>query len=641
MILTLTRLGEHLSRDTNRWHDVIDTPKTDPKKENLIAGILINIDEHTIGLDDIATYGEKSLFKYKNLSIKGGNNKATYVCCETAKIAQIEKTLFGKADNKGNMPIKGEFQEYIDNKFPALQTSLLYQALTLLFPFREKFIAEKWNLPETLYNGIPGSDQKMGTSKLVLIYVAIISKKNGIESPTALSMLQGFDEFVHLDRFTQLTSTEKKLSYATGKIKENVIGIDFPNRYSINYMFVETTLNYAAGFSKNNFPQNYQINAEEQLFLERASDYILKTQQISIAGIPHCIIPQFLSNKEVNFDTVLEETYKKSELLFQRRTFEKSIVAIEDELTAEDLYWLNFLAFESDGNSFKTINLIKDVSKTHFENIIKAFDDIDTWFKNMHDAVDWSSVTMEYSNQEKINSFNLSTIYQLIPLRKDKEKKNEVLSLFKSILEKRNISIDILFKHFTDLILCHRYQRYTAYKNIKPFKEDAFIFGIRDAVFKYLAFIKVLTKLKLSNYMEENTDQKQEEIIPPEIASTAHQYQQRIDSFFEQMHYKDYQKALFYLGRMLNAVTYLQMEKKKNALDKLNFNGMDRNSIQRLRLSLIEKAKQYKEPEKVLFSDSRFHELFDYNSWNVNPHEALFFILNGYSFGIHTKTNKN
>lgn len=638
MILTLTRLGEHLSQDSDIWDDVIDTPKTDPQKENLIAGIIINIDEQTISAGEISAYGKNALFKFKNLSIKGGNNKATYVCCETGKIAQLEKTLFGKIDNKGNIPTKGEFQEYIDNKFPALQHSLLYQVLAALFVIRDKFLSEGWNLPETINSKIFGDNKGIGNSKLVLIYVAVISKNLGIKSATPISALQGFEEFVHLDRFTKPTSTEKKISYATGKIKENVIGIDFPNRYSINYMFVETTLNYATGFNKNNFSKNYQINAEEQLFLERASDHLLKTQQISIAGISHCVIPQFLANKEVDFDTILEENYKKSELLFQRTVFEKSIIAIEDEFKEDDLYWLNFLAFESDGNSFKTINLIKDVSKTHFEHVIKAFADIDAEFNNMEDTVDWPNITTEYFNQKKSQSFNLNTIYQLIPLRKDKEKKNEALSIFKSILEKRNININILFKHFTDLILCHRFGRYEAYKNVKRFNEDAFVFAIRDAVYKYLAFMKVLTRLKLSNYMEENTQQSPEAITNPEKTNT---YQQRIDTFFERMQYKDHQKALFYLGRMLNSVTYLQMEKKKTVLDKLNFNGMERNDIQRLRSSLLEKAKQYNEIERVLFADARFNELFDYNSWKVNPHEALFFILNGYSFGIHIKNNKN
>ncbi|MFY0255153.1 TM1802 family CRISPR-associated protein [Chitinophaga sp. 30R24] len=644
MLLTLTRLGEQLSRNLDEWSDIIDIPKINAQKENLITGIIFNLDEQTISLHEVSNYSEDSPYAYRNVAIKGGNNKATYVCCDTGKIIQIEKTFFGKIDNKGNLPAKGEFQEYIDNKFPELRSTLLYQVLAATFSLRERFLEEQWNKPETIYdNAFDGNYKSNGSkSSIVLTYAAVLSPKLGIQEITRVSALEGYEKFIRLDRLTQPVSKEQKISYASGSSKENVTSVAFPNRYSINYMFVETTLNYAAGFNKNNFHKNYQVNSEEQLYLERASEYLLKTQQISIAGISHCIIPQFLSKKTVNYHTILEETYKKSELLFQGKVFAGSITSIEDEMQEGDIYWLNFLAFESDGNSFKTINLIKDVSKTHFEKVLKVFEDTDLLFKTLEDAVAWQDVMTEYWNQEKKSGpFNLYNIYQLIPLRKDKEKKNNALSIFKSILETRKINTDILFKHFTELILCHRFGRYEAYKNVKKFSDDAFDFAIRDAVFKYLAFFKVLTQLKLSNYMEDNNLTETEEIIGIEETTSISDYQQRIEKFFEKMNYKDYQKALFYLGRMLNSVAYIQKDKKKTVLDKLNFNGMEKNDIQRLRNSLVEKAEQYKEVGKIIFTDARFHEFFHYNDWNINPQEALFFILNGYSFGINVKNNKN
>jgi CRISPR-associated protein Csh1 len=112
------------------------------------------------------------------------------------------------------------------------------------------------------------------------------------------------------------------------------------------------------------------------------------------------------------------------------------------------------------------------------------------------------------------------------------------------------------------------------------------------------------------------------------------------------MNFISYQKALFYLGRMLSSVAYIQKDKKRTVLDKLNFNGMDKTDILRLRNALIEKAKQYDEVDKVIFNDARFNENFNFNNWldennkTVNPSEALFFILTGYSFGIKAKETK-
>lgn len=646
MITTLIQLGKQLSSKSNEWADIIDIPKIDIRKENLVATIIFDLDQKTIEAQIVGTYQERSPFFHKNVSIKGGNNKASYTCCEIDKIIQIEKTFFGKIDNKGKIPIKGEFLEYLDNKYSWLRSSLLYEIVKSIFELRTKFLDEKWSEPETIIRILLGEDYNKAAnkSKLVIVYISVISRKNGIECNTPISDLDGFDSFIQQDRFAKPISKEKKISYASGKSMENVNGVAFPNRYSLNYMFVETTLNYASGFYKNNFNKNYQINSEEQLYLERASERLLATQKITIADIPHCIIPQFLSFSDVNFENIMEETYKNSELLFQKKNFEESMLSIKDEIGIDKVYWLNFLAFVSDGNSFKTINLIKDVSKIHLETVLDTFRKIDVEFNEMVLAVNWQNVMTDYDYQNKerkLYPFNFQTIYQIIPQRKDKDKikKNEALAIFKSILEKRRIEKKILFKHFTELILCHRFGRYKSYKNVKGFSDEYFDFAIQDAVFKYLAFFRVLKQLKLSDYMGENNQSETEEIINlDETTTTIEEYQNKVTKFFERMGYSEEHKALFYLGRMLSTVAYIQKDKKKTVLDKLNFNGMEKNDIVRLRISLIDKARQYDEIKRVIFNDANFQTHFNSNKWDVNPHEALFFILNGYSFGIASKS---
>jgi len=118
---------------------------------------------------------------------------------------------------------------------------------------------------------------------------------------------------------------------------------------------------------------------------------------------------------------------------------------------------------------------------------------------------------------------------------------------------------------------------------------------------------------------------------------TGNKYDEAIQGFFEKMQLNRPQQAMFYLGRMLNTVEFIQKGKKKTVIDKVNFNGMDRDDIQRLRLSLIEKAKQYSKVGKIIFTDSKFGDHFDYNQWNMNPQEAVFFLMTGYSFGISTR----
>jgi len=111
-------------------------------------------------------------------------------------------------------------------------------------------------------------------------------------------------------------------------------------------------------------------------------------------------------------------------------------------------------------------------------------------------------------------------------------------------------------------------------------------------------------------------------------------YEQAIQQFFTKMTLNTDQKAMFYLGRMLNTVEYIQKGKTKTVIQKVNFNGMDKENIQRLRISLIEKAKQYNAMGKVIFTDNEFGKHFNFNNWTLNPQEAVFFLLTGYSFGV-------
>jgi len=641
MLSTLLKLGEQLSTNRGAWEDIIDVPNTEKEKsKNYIlytAEIVLDLDQKTIYPAQLKEYDSQSPFEYKNIKIQGGNNKAIYVCAEAGKLEQIKKSLFGK-DSKA---IQGEFVEAIDKDFQGLKNSQFYQVLKNIFVLKDVFEdlstqTDDKGKPKSLESIFSELLNLNKTSKVVLWCASVLSKDLGIESITRLNQLAGYDEFINakfLDKSKKSNaSSELKISYASGLPKSDVAKTDFTIRYSINKMFVKETKNYASYFDDKLFSKNYQVSIEEQLYLERASKYLLDKQQVKIAEVNHCIIPKVLSSSKIKIKDALVTSFRKSELLFQMQELGNINTALQDELENE-IYWITFLGFESDGNFFKTINIIQDVSSKHLNKVLETFRKVGQKMKTLKGIVDWEEVMTEYG---KLCQFNLKTIYHLIPQRKDKEKKNEALSIFKAILEKRTISRKQVFQHFSNLILCHKYRRYDAFKNVKEYGEEYFDFAIRDAVFKYLAFLQVLSNLNLLDNMEQN------EAIDLEVPSleeiTSQSFEQKIEAFFEQMKYTNAQKAMFYLGRMLSIVAYIQKDKKKTVLEKVNFNGMDKKEIQRLRLSLVEKAKQYSEIGKVIHSDGLFAKFFDFNGWNMPEQEAVFFLLSGYSFGIQAKS---
>ena len=545
-------------------------------------------------------------------------------------MVQLFKTFFGKPENK--QAACGELTETIDKNFPQFQNTDFYALLQQLFSLRVQFL-EKAVADEKFDHKIFFEPLQLGRSdNLVLMFAAVKATELGYNTPTPIAQLTTYQELLaakFLNAPTEEANTTTKLCYASGELKEDVAELDLTARYSLNKMFVTETKNYASLFDKKAFSLNYQVSLENQEKLDMASSFLLDRYKTRIADVDHVIIPQFLEHSDVNLDLTLEKISLDAQLLFTIQS-EGSIAAGVKRIQnyGKNVFWINFLAYESDGNFFKSISLIKDVSRFHFERMLAAFGAVNREMKAITDTVDWHAVTTEYG---KPSSFNLYLAYGLIPVRKDKEKKNIALQLFKAMLERRTVTKGQLYGHFSELMLCHYYGRYKSYTNIRAYGDGYFGLAIRDSVFKYLAFMQVLRKLNLIDMESKEPTTTTEE--------TNQDHERRINDFFAQMQLNNSQKAMFFLGRMLNAVAYIQRDKNKTVIDKLNYNGMDKDNIVRLRLSLFEKAKQYGKTQNVVFSDALFGQYFNFEQWNMNPQEALFFILTGYSFGAKKKNS--
>jgi CRISPR-associated protein Csh1 len=648
MLTTLIKLGAQLSEDRGEWDDIIDYPNIENETKKgiplYVAELIFDLDRQDIDFGDLEEYDKhRSCQEYKYIKIQGGNNKAIYACAESGKLEQIRKTFFGALDSKGNSPASGQFQEFIQKDFPAFKTTLFATLLPKIFTLKDVFEKMAISLKEVKGQEVRSIDEKLllqglkalpPNAKVILYYTSVLSASDGINQPTPLSEIEGFQEIMRAKFLNKggkkEALTEGRISYATGLKKTDATNADFPNRYSLNYMFVETTLNYASGFDKASFHNNYQVSREEQLLLERGSKYILENLKIRIAGIDHCIIPHFLNSSTVDIKYITKDLLEQNELLFDQASIDRLDTGVKTQ--TDQPFWLTYLAFESDGNFFKTIHQIKDVSELHFYRVLESIYWVNRLFTDeLTTAVDWAAVSTNFG---KTFCFNLSSIYSIIPTRKEKEKKNNALSLFKSIFENRKIDANRLFRFFCELMLCHRFGRYKAFTNVKEYEDRSFDFAVRDGVFKYLAFIQVLKHLKLLTIMDEN------ELNTKPSESPTNDYSRKMYAFLDHMGYNVNQRAMFFLGRMLNSVAYLQEGKKKTVLDKVNFNGMQLPSILRLRNSLIEKAKQYDGILKVKFIDSEFTAHFKYEGWNMNAEEAVFFLLSGYSYGIIKSKDK-
>ena len=643
MLDTLIKLGKQASQNLGEWDDILDKPKINvetkkgDKIKNYVGSLISNLDTGIFGLGEVVEYDEdRSAERYFNLKIQGGNNKAIYTCVEPKKFEQLRKSFFGKPDKNGEPATQGQFIEAIDKDFPELTETELYETLQAMFAlrsgFEEEYLSEKG---EADAKQLPNQWGLKPSEQVALLAVGVIWSEKGWNKPTYFKDIDGYQDFLRA-KFTSRTSetelgeASSRLCYATGETKSHpkIYSATIRSKPSVTEMFVTTTKNYSSslGLTDECFRRSYQIGEETNKYLEKGANILLDKYRTRIANVYHLIVPQLLSYDKSNIEANLGKISKNSDLLFRHKQYEEMVLDIEDEIEGNP-YWITFLGYDSDGKSFKTVNIIKDVSRTHFENLIREFRKTNSQFKDI-EGINWENVMSK--GKDNPLEFNLYTVYELIPLRKDKEKKNAALALFKQILEKRPIEKEKLFGYFKDLILCHKFERYASYTNI--YGNTPFDFAIRNAVFQYLALFQVLEQFNLIKNMEEVEDQSPEQ---EENLIELSEYQKKVEAFFDKMSYNDSQKALFYLGRVLNTVAYEQYRKgyeSKPVLNKLNYNGMDKDDIARLRRDLAEKTQQFKlhgftEP---LFN--RFTPLFNYNNWSVKPDEALFFILSGYSF---------
>lgn len=665
MLQTLIQIGKQVSKGRGEWDDIIDVPNVAKEQEKklrlLTATILFDLDKNEIILntDSVKEYEEDDAFTYKNIKVQGGNNKAIYTCVFAPKsLEQFRKTFFGVLDKEGKAPEKGQFNEAIEKDFAYLSDSLLYRSLKNIFLlrdiFEQQFIDSEtksllYKPPQKSPESHTSIYQILTLSKqdvLVLLASSVKSTELGISEPTLISNLEGYEDFMR-DKFLNRggnSSTQKKrqVCYASGKVYEDVAEIAFSNRYSLNKMFVTTTRNFASSFSADSFNLNYQASGEIQKYLERGSDYVLKNHTVLIAEVNHCILPQVFSQSKIDETALLTKLSKRSELLFRPQEYKDLSTQIED--AEPDVYWIDFLGFESDGNYFKTINYIKDVSKTHFNRLLKTFQQVHREFKNVA-GIEWDKV-MSRGKDSSPMSLNFQIIYSLIPLRKDKEKKNEALVHFKAILEQRKLDPNKLFGHYRELVLCHRFHRYKSYTNIYApetikDKTSHFDFAVRNATYQYHAIFQVLNRLNLLKDMEEtiNTDTS-----APEGNES---YQEKLEAFFTKMRYKEPHKAMFYLGRSLSGIASAQVQAKhanKPILEKVNYNGMDVRSILKLYKELREKVKQYAKFNTFNYVEPslrRFDERFQPENWELGPEEALFYLFAGYSFWISNDKKEN
>lgn len=344
-------------------------------------------------------------------------------------------------------------------------------------------------------------------------------------------------------------------------------------------------------------------------------NYIQNKLNTRLTGFTVYLIPHFILGSPMN----KEELNRVSDKIVYSFNTAKNFTGIDEFRTKiydnqdEDTYFLiNIMFYKKSNAATKIQKLIKDVNPSVFEKVT------DISYK----MVKLSRKIMGINYKLKID---LQTFYFMTPIRlKNSEPINfrRLLQMYDAILTQRSIKSEEFIK---GVVSCAK---------IEFFDEQGYNVNAKSGIYntilkanfcimflKYMGCIKEGEKMDVSNLKVNEDDLK---------------------NYISNMGYDEQQSAMFLLGCLIGEIGNAQYRKSKNAggedrkpiLNKLNFGGIDKNKVVRLTNEVFNKLIQEKirKYNEVNFSECK--RLMDKNkdSWKLNKHENLFYILSGYSY---------
>ncbi|WP_276662717.1 TIGR02556 family CRISPR-associated protein [Syntrophomonas wolfei] len=366
------------------------------------------------------------------------------------------------------------------------------------------------------------------------------------------------------------------------------------------------------------YTKNLNICSSCMEKLQAGEVFLQEQLSTRIAGFTVYIIPHLVYGESVDPSTMKNLAQK----LLLTVNMAKSIDALEDfrnrleELKEiENIYYLIDFAFVRSSNAAtKILRLVKDVRPSFFENLDVSVAQL-----------------QELANKHFKNNYHyrggLEQVYYLTPIRLKQGNASsfrELLALYDALFTNRSIDKKRIIKNLAEALAICFYEKEGF--NIRQ-KQQYINYLTLDGVF-LLEFFKRMGCLKGGEGMDYRTLNLNDSI----------------KGFMADMHYDEEQAALFLLGYLLGQVGNAQYRRAsekgadttyKPVLNKINFNGIDKSKIIRLRSDVFNKLRQ----EKVLVYNERIFaectRLMDknINDWKMNKDENLFYVLSGYAFG--------
>lgn len=583
-------------------------------------------DEGKLEIDVKEEMDDNTAEKYTFVGSASGPNSPQWYVSSTSSKYHLTETFYNLSQINFSEELDEKINKVFENFYVDLGEELktkyryvldLYKCRIIDVPMEQLFEEVKKEVGDVKDLGKNFSD------KLLEIFEDYLKEEKGI-NPNEIGLYTIFIDGVPLSNFKEYKEAvvESKKPKTKGKkggkgvcsicgTDENVSS-DMANT-KIKYYTTNQVI-FASELSRNNYYKNMQMCLDCMFKYLAGENYVINKLKTRLAAFDLYIIPQFIYGQpltEEDLDIATSRiinsfnTVKSYEGLENLRKEIKGSIDLRDE---DSYFLLNFMFFKSSQKATKIQRLIKDVQPSIFEEIRIASNKSREDFQNILGKKFGRAIT-------------LTTVYYMNPIRireGEATQYRDVLETYDAILTRKKLNKKHLIKNLIECIKIIKFDKGSY--NINPSEEILEFYVMRANMYiKFLEYMDCLeegrgldvSQLKVKDY---------------------------IKNYIEKMGYNEQETAMFLLGYLIGEIGNVQYRKTeegtKPILNKLNFNGLDRQKIIRLTKDVFDKLNQEKirQYNEVTFFELK--RLLDLNidNWKLNKDESLFYVLSGYSY---------
>ncbi|HIQ01102.1 MAG TPA: TIGR02556 family CRISPR-associated protein, partial [Anaerolineales bacterium] len=404
-------------------------------------------------------------------------------------------------------------------------------------------------------------------------------------------------------------------------------------RFKLLKFYITDKPGFASGLRKRGFLRNYTLCKgcyRALLAGERFVDNELRTRLGRSAVYP---IPTFHAPEAYpTVDTVakwaeyLKARLSASETLEKWHAFQQELEKYQLFERIKGAFVLNLFFATKGQAAVKVDKLIANVPPSRLD-----------WLDEVRNAVrDWAG---EHLGRDTRGEWDLSLgkLFYLLPLRqRDRQAETKpYLELLDALLTGRPLSARELIAQLLETACIHRFERYEAYVHTRPPDPER---TLVEFMLQSQLFLHYLRKL------EQLQNHKGGEVLTMVSSEAVEVERNGVDeatrAWMEGLGLVGARRGLFLLGVLIGKIgsTREQRDSGKPILNKVHFQGMDRNKLLRLANEVYEKLRQYK---IVDYNEGLYAAMKAYldRALGANelgsPQENVYWVLSGYAYATH------